>query len=169
MDASKLYPLPINLQTQSVFRAYRLGQKKPCYIYRFIASGTMEEVIYKKQIEKEATALRVIDEQQIDRHFKQGELMELYDVSKINSGASPDYDRPQDEVLAELLDNHSRIYKYHEHGALLSNINQESLTVDEMENAWSNYESNQPTTSKNHLNRFKSLFRKCHTIIIIGC
>ncbi|KAJ8747538.1 hypothetical protein K2173_013073 [Erythroxylum novogranatense] len=41
------------VERQAISRAYRLGQKKIVYIYHLLASGTMEEEKYCRQVEKE--------------------------------------------------------------------------------------------------------------------
>lgn len=63
---------------QNIFRVFRLGQKKVCYIYRLLAMGTMEEKVYSRSVTKQAMSFRVVDEQQIDRHYNMAELTELY-------------------------------------------------------------------------------------------
>lgn len=46
---------------QSMARIYRQGQKKPCYIYRFFTTGTLEEVIYQRQCQKGNLATLTVD------------------------------------------------------------------------------------------------------------
>lgn len=48
-------------EQQAVGRVYRLGQTKPVFVYRFIAGGTFEEMIYNKAIFKTQLAHRVVD------------------------------------------------------------------------------------------------------------
>lgn len=40
--------------------------------------GTMEEKIYERSVTKQAISCRVVDEQQVDRHYNMAELSELY-------------------------------------------------------------------------------------------
>jgi len=39
---------------QAAARVWRDGQKKQCYVYRFLAAGTIEEKVYQRQLSKEA-------------------------------------------------------------------------------------------------------------------
>ncbi|KFY12905.1 hypothetical protein V492_03592 [Pseudogymnoascus sp. VKM F-4246] len=55
---------PIN-EEQAVGRAYRLGQKKPVYVYRFIAGGTFEEKLHNKAVFKKQLASQLVDKQHI--------------------------------------------------------------------------------------------------------
>ncbi|KAI9762624.1 MAG: hypothetical protein M4579_000242 [Chaenotheca gracillima] len=52
-------------EEQAVGRAYRLGQKKAVFVYRFIAGGTFEEVIHNKAVFKLQLALNVVDKRNV--------------------------------------------------------------------------------------------------------
>lgn len=128
--------------TQSIFRVYRFGQIKPCYIYRLIAMGTMEQKLYERQVAKQATAKRVIDEQQISRHYNQSDLQELYTYELKPSVPREIPILPKDRLFAELLTEHeSLLFKYHEHDSLLENEESENLSAEERKAAWSEYEA----------------------------
>jgi SNF2 family DNA or RNA helicase len=45
-------------------RIYRPGQTKPCIIYRFFTSGTVEEVIYQRQMQKGNLVTLTVDSAQ---------------------------------------------------------------------------------------------------------
>lgn len=47
-----------------------------CYV--LFIQGTMEEKVYSRSVTKQAMSFRVVDEQQIDRHYSMAELAELY-------------------------------------------------------------------------------------------
>ncbi|KAF9424245.1 hypothetical protein HW555_000638 [Spodoptera exigua] len=127
---------------QSIFRVYRFGQKKPCYIYRFLAMGTMEEKIYERQVTKQAISKRVIDEQQIDRHYAENDLAELYKFEARPDEPRPIPALPKDRLFAEMLREHeAQIYKYHEHDSLLENKEEETLSEEERKAAWEDFEN----------------------------
>lgn len=49
------------MEEQAVGRAYRIGQKKPTFVYRFVAGGTFEDHIHNKTVFKMQLAKRVVD------------------------------------------------------------------------------------------------------------
>ncbi|TSL89850.1 Transcriptional regulator ATRX [Bagarius yarrelli] len=134
---------------QSIFRVYRFGQLKTVYVYRFLAQGTMEEKIYDRQVTKQSLSFRVVDQQQIERHFTMNELTELYtfepdqldDPSEKKSKRSTPM-LPKDPVLAELLHNFKdHIVGYHEHDSLLDHKEEEALSEEDRKAAWAEYEA----------------------------
>ncbi|RDL40634.1 uncharacterized protein BP5553_00613 [Venustampulla echinocandica] len=49
------------MEEQAVGRAYRIGQKKPTFVYRFVAGGTFEDTVHNKTVFKLQLASRVVD------------------------------------------------------------------------------------------------------------
>ncbi|KAG8223054.1 hypothetical protein J437_LFUL002002 [Ladona fulva] len=64
---------------QAMARVWRDGQKKPCFVYRFLATGTIEEKILQRQSHKKALSSSVVDnEEDVARHFSRDELRDLF-------------------------------------------------------------------------------------------
>uniref|UniRef100_A0AAX7TUF5 DNA helicase n=1 Tax=Astatotilapia calliptera TaxID=8154 RepID=A0AAX7TUF5_ASTCA len=134
---------------QSIFRVYRFGQLKTVYVYRLLAQGTMEEKIYERQVTKQSLSFRVVDQQQIERHFTMNELAELYTFEpdllddpseKKSKKATPML--PKDPFLAEMLQNNKdQIVCYHEHDSLLDHKEEEALSEEDRKAAWAEYEA----------------------------
>ncbi|XP_035793138.1 transcriptional regulator ATRX-like isoform X2 [Anopheles albimanus] len=126
---------------QNIFRIFRLGQKRKCYVYRLLAMGTMEEKVYSRSVTKQALSFRVVDEQQVDRHYRYDELAELYNLTKVADMTRETPIRPADDLLASLLHNFpNKIFKYHEHDSLLENKPEQDLSEEEKKEAWAAYE-----------------------------
>ncbi|KAI9714862.1 MAG: hypothetical protein M1820_000151 [Bogoriella megaspora] len=52
-------------EDQAIARAYRIGQTKPVFVYRFVAGGTFEEEVYNKAVFKTQLASRVVDRKNV--------------------------------------------------------------------------------------------------------
>ncbi|KAH8673854.1 hypothetical protein BX600DRAFT_433463 [Xylariales sp. PMI_506] len=65
-------------ELQAVGRAYRLGQTKPVFVYRFLCGGTFEEKMQNKGIFKIQLASRVVDEKNpIPKAQRMEEMFEM--------------------------------------------------------------------------------------------
>ncbi|KAH3903220.1 DNA-dependent ATPase RAD54 SCDLUD_000839 [Saccharomycodes ludwigii] len=64
---------------QALARVWRDGQKKDCFIYRFICTGTIEEKIYQRQSMKMNLSSCVVDEKEdVERLFSSDNLRKLF-------------------------------------------------------------------------------------------
>ncbi|GAA5943700.1 DNA-dependent ATPase RAD54 [Sporobolomyces koalae] len=64
---------------QALARVWRDGQKKDCFVYRFVAAGTVEEKIFQRQSHKQNLSSCIVDEKtDIGRHFTGENMKELF-------------------------------------------------------------------------------------------
>lgn len=64
---------------QALARVWRDGQKKDCFVYRFIATGTIEEKILQRQSMKQSLSSCVVDEKEgVERLFSADMLKSLF-------------------------------------------------------------------------------------------
>ncbi|XP_075592068.1 transcriptional regulator ATRX homolog [Dermatophagoides farinae] len=136
------------LDTQAIFRIFRYGQRKPCFVYRLAGFGTMENRIYQRQVAKLSTSKRVVDEKQIRRYFTLRQLEELYTFMR-----KPLYPQtlpvPRDDLLASLIRKYpGHILLYYEHDSLLQNRPEEELNENEKQQAWIDWEHNRNGNAK---------------------
>ncbi|KAL3997726.1 DNA repair and recombination protein RAD54-like [Acanthocheilonema viteae] len=66
---------------QAMARVWRDGQKKNCFIYRLLATGSIEEKMFQRQAHKKALSSCVVDEiSDVARHFSKDQLRHLFDL-----------------------------------------------------------------------------------------
>lgn len=120
----------------------------------------MEDAIYERQITKLSMSKRVVDELQIDRHFKRNDLDELYSIQNIELMGDDDVnEEPNDCILSNLMKTLKNIiYKWQYHDSLLQNKVDENLSAEERQLAWDEFE-NEKTEGMRSQNstRFPSL------------
>ncbi|KAK6342162.1 hypothetical protein TWF730_001641 [Orbilia blumenaviensis] len=65
-------------EEQAVGRAYRLGQKKHVFVYRFRVGGTLEDVIHNNSLLKMSLAARLVDRTTPARRAKKSEAADWF-------------------------------------------------------------------------------------------
>ena len=64
---------------QALARVWRDGQKKDCFVYRLVATGSIEEKIFMRQSHKQSLSSCVVDSaEDVERHFSAESLRELF-------------------------------------------------------------------------------------------
>ena len=76
---------------QALARVWRDGQKKDCFVYRFVATGTIEEKIFQRQSHKQSLSSCVVDSaEDVERHFTLDSLRELFQFKPNTSSDTHD-------------------------------------------------------------------------------
>ncbi|KAI9500023.1 P-loop containing nucleoside triphosphate hydrolase protein [Coemansia spiralis] len=79
---------------QACGRIWRDGQKKTCYIYTFVTTGTVEEKIFQRQSYKTSLSTCVIDEQEhVERHFSRDQMRQLFQAKLRGQTISETHDQ----------------------------------------------------------------------------
>ncbi|KAH8261185.1 hypothetical protein KR044_004748, partial [Drosophila immigrans] len=84
--------------TQAVYRIYRYGQTKPCYVYRIVMDKCLEKKIYDRQIKKQGMSDRIVDECNPEAHLSMKDITNLcHDYSSDDERVEGENDK-SDEV-----------------------------------------------------------------------
>lgn len=105
----------------------------------------MEEKVYKQQIIKLAMAKRVVDEEQVQRHYIETDVHRMYKFDDKPNDFDLDLDSqmPDDDLIAMVIrKHHTYITSFENHDALLENQTQEVLSKDEVDAAWKEFKEN---------------------------
>ncbi|CAH2107450.1 unnamed protein product [Euphydryas editha] len=123
--------------TQAVCRVYRYGQKKPCFVYRFVMDCCLEKKIYDRQINKQGMADRVVDECNPDAVLSMKEITNLCFDNDEKESEIKDLSEYKDKYIDKLMQGIITL-----HGNLLSKepFQHESLLVDRKEKKLSSAE-----------------------------
>ncbi|XP_037228866.1 DNA excision repair protein ERCC-6-like 2 isoform X2 [Falco rusticolus] len=81
---------------QAIDRAYRIGQFKPVKVFRLISLGTVEEMMYLRQVYKQQLHCAVVGSENAKRYFEavqgskehQGELFGIHNLFKLRTHGS---------------------------------------------------------------------------------
>ncbi|CAH2089343.1 unnamed protein product [Euphydryas editha] len=109
----------------------------------------MEQKIYERSVTKQAVACRVVDEQQIDRHYNMSDLSELYKLDEAGSSVSAGLAvGVHDAALLRVAcadEAGAALHAVHEHDSLLRS-SESGLNETERAAAWTQFQQEQTAT-----------------------
>lgn len=122
--------------SEAVCRVFRIGQKKPVYIYRFICENTMEDLVLKRQLQKENLANWIVDDgnTSVDTYATKDLLIIPDDNSVMAASNTPEFVDASitDEVILGIVNKYPNWIKRAEiRDQLLRDDPQNVLTEEE--------------------------------------
>lgn len=110
-----------SIDKQACFRAYRFGQEKEVFVYRFVILGTIEEHIYQLAAHKNLMSMRLVDDVDVERIFSQDMLQRKTEFT---------YERLHRTEDA-IINKFTNIFQVSSHDVLFLEANMDSLSVEE--------------------------------------
>jgi hypothetical protein len=90
-------------EEQAIGRAYRLGQTRPVFVYRFRAGSTFEEVMFDKSVFKQQMFQRVVDHKNPARHASKDVTEWLFPVKETEQKEFDECIGKDPNVLDEII------------------------------------------------------------------
>lgn len=136
---------------------FRYGQKRACYIYRFVMDKCLEKKIYDRQIKKQGMSDRVVDECNPDAHLSIKDVTNLcydYDGEEDKTNTADDFPKPiesyTDVIIKIILQNYKTLLTKEPffHESLLIDRKNDKLSQAEKRQAHRSYEIQKKTSAK---------------------
>ncbi|KAI7513201.1 hypothetical protein KC347_g1805 [Hortaea werneckii] len=93
-------------EEQAIGRVYRLGQKKPVFVYRFLAGGTYETNMWNKQLFKTSLTQRVVDKKNPRRNARRNTREFLHVPETVRQEDVAQWIGKDPDVLDKILARH---------------------------------------------------------------
>ncbi|KAM5486153.1 hypothetical protein MaudMau93_005070 [Microsporum audouinii] len=98
-------------EEQAIGRAYRLGQTKDVFVYRFVMGGTFEELIHEKGVFKKNMALRAVDKKNPTRSTGKSTSEFRRPIRSVKKHDLSEFRGKDPKVLDKILAQPNDIYK----------------------------------------------------------
>eukprot|EP01134_Creolimax_fragrantissima_P001048 CFRG1048T1 len=117
---------------QAVCRVYRFGQNKPVFVYRMVASNTMEEVMYERVVLKRGLAVNVVDSQNVRVNISKGSVVGLFDPRPELQFDPSTVQAGNDHLLTSIFRNNPGLFAAppRDHKNFLENVSADMAEVD---------------------------------------
>ena len=129
---------------QAIGRSFRFGQTRPVFVYRLQCYGTIEERLYRLNVHKAGMSKRVIDKQNIEKHYTKEQMTKYFSTPLLpeeDMSLLPIAEQLRDESTGDvvldqiLLSSGMGIVKWFHHHSLLEESRVDELTAVELAEA----------------------------------